>query len=311
MDNTLNQRITDVVSYLIFSKVALDKRDLSQKLGYNVSSFSQIINGRVPVSDKFIERLLEFAPDLNENWLLTGEGEMLKVPATLTVYKPTNEERQDLGASSIDMSVVPAEMVEEIRAEIRKEATITQPPYVPINIARKPNLDVMEWLESGNGRHASSTFNIMSIVRDTTFYTKVRSNAMSPALNQGEILFLKEFDKGFQFVDGQPYVIDTRSRGMLAYYLFDRGEYIEARPHNARFETLNIPKDDVIRYYIILFHGSTWVSTSLPTGNCQAQVEKQSEQISSLIHQLGKAGDRADKMGEQVTRVLDMMEKKL
>lgn len=64
--------------FLIFSKSALDKRDLAQKLGYNVSSFSQIINGRVPVSDKFIERLLEFAPDINDQWLLLGEGDMLQ-----------------------------------------------------------------------------------------------------------------------------------------------------------------------------------------------------------------------------------------
>ena len=38
---------------------------------------------------------------------------------------------------------------------------------------------------------------------------------------------------------------------------------------------------------------------------------KQSEQISTLIGELGKAGDRVDKMGEQVSRVLDMMERKL
>ena len=78
MKNSLNQRVSEIVKYLIFSKVALDKKDLSQKLGYNASSFSQIINGRVPVSDKFIERLMELAPGINEDWLTKGSKCLLR-----------------------------------------------------------------------------------------------------------------------------------------------------------------------------------------------------------------------------------------
>lgn len=81
METNVNQRLNDIVNYLIFSKVALDKTDLSKKLGYNASSFSQIINERVPLTDRFINRLMEFAPNIDKNWLLTGEGTMLKVPA--------------------------------------------------------------------------------------------------------------------------------------------------------------------------------------------------------------------------------------
>jgi hypothetical protein len=134
---------------------------------------------------------------------------------------------------------------------------------------------------------------------------------MSPALTQGEVLFLQPFEDGYLFIDGHPYAVETKSRGLIVFYLYDRGDHVECRPHNVEFGTLTIPKDDIIRYYKILFHGSTWIETSLPRGGCQQQVAKQSEQISTLIGELGKAGDRVDKMGEQVSRVLDMMERKL
>lgn len=86
METNVNQRLNDIVNYLIYSKVALDKTDLSKKLGYNASSFSQIINERVPLTDRFINRLMEFAPNIDKNWLLTGEGTMLKTEATMTPY---------------------------------------------------------------------------------------------------------------------------------------------------------------------------------------------------------------------------------
>lgn len=90
METNVNQRLNDIVNYLIFSKVALDKTDLSKKLGYNASSFSQIINERVPLTDRFINRLMEFAPNIDKNWLLTGEGTMLKTEAKMT---PIGEQR--------------------------------------------------------------------------------------------------------------------------------------------------------------------------------------------------------------------------
>lgn len=317
---TTMEEMTDFQRFIKVNK--LKQIQVAEYLGTSPQYVNQVANGKCALSDDKYELLAKSSWDTS---MLTFPS-YIKVPASvMSPYTPDDTaaimSQQEVmarameqghhiitDAQNIGLTEVPAEIVEEIEAKVIAEV---QPPYVPLTVARHPNLDVMEWLKKGNGRHVSSTFNIMSILNDTTFYTEVRSNAMSPALNQGEILFLKEFEEGFVFVDGSPYVIDTRSRGMLAFYLYDRGDYIEARPHNVRFETLTIAKTDIMRYYQILFHGSTWVATELPTGDCHRQVEKQTEQISTLIGELGKAGDRVDKMGEQVSRVLDMMGKKL
>lgn len=72
------QRIRKAINWLLFKGVAENDRELAEILGYTKSSFSQIVNGRVPLSDKFVKKLCRFDENINEVWILTGEGEMFK-----------------------------------------------------------------------------------------------------------------------------------------------------------------------------------------------------------------------------------------
>ena len=66
-----------VVAWLLSTGVAGSQRELALQLGYNPSSFSQIINGKVPLSDKFLGRITALEPRINAEWIRTGKGEML------------------------------------------------------------------------------------------------------------------------------------------------------------------------------------------------------------------------------------------
>ena len=115
--NTINQRIAEVINFLIFSKAVLNQQDLAQKLGYNASSFSQIINGHTPVSDKFISKIISFAPYINAKWLITGDGAMFReLPDSLCTQNAPTEEIGE----GVDIKAYPAEVVEEIREEINE-----------------------------------------------------------------------------------------------------------------------------------------------------------------------------------------------
>lgn len=206
MENTLNQRVTDLVNWLIFSKVALDKKDLSQKLGYNVSSFSQIINGRVPISDKFVERLLEFAPNVSEDWLVKGVGEMLKVPATVTVYNPTQEERAEVG-EGIDLSVMPAEIVEEIRKELKEEEAV---PIVPAEIASKAETDIRKYVNDNAGELELFDPRTLTVAVDVA--ERVHTTSMLPTFVPGDIVFIRFLKDKTKIIDGRTYYFDTRTR---------------------------------------------------------------------------------------------------
>ena len=75
---TENLRLKKIVKWLIGMGYADSDMDLAEKLEYSRSSFSVITNGRVNLSEKFLDRLCKFHPPINRTWILTGHGEMIK-----------------------------------------------------------------------------------------------------------------------------------------------------------------------------------------------------------------------------------------
>lgn len=77
MDKT--DRMKVLVRYIINNGMAENQSDLGIKMGYNnASAFSQVINGKVKTPKDFTDKFVTIVPDLNVQWLLTGEGEMLR-----------------------------------------------------------------------------------------------------------------------------------------------------------------------------------------------------------------------------------------
>lgn len=76
MDTT--GRIKKAINWLIYQEIAESETALAKMLGYQKSSFSQIVNGKVPLSEKFVKRLCSLDENINDVWILTGEGELLK-----------------------------------------------------------------------------------------------------------------------------------------------------------------------------------------------------------------------------------------
>lgn len=269
-------------------------------------------NKREEIGYAICKKITKTFPELNLDWLQTGEGEMLKVPATVTMFNPSAEEAQAAG-ENIDLSIVPTELVDKIREEVIAEmetsgeiVPIEQPPLVPDKIVRDPNVTVLDWVDDPDNDHSQNAFNFAKILRRTKCLIQMDNNAMAHALHQGDILFLKPFAEDSEIIDGEIYGIETKARGILIRFLYDDGDYYLTRPKNTReFGDIRILKTDVIKKYHIVFHGSTHLS-SLPDneGEMAKQLGQQSEYISSLIGQLDKAGTRQD-------RLIEMIEKKL
>lgn len=66
------------MQYLVSIGFASDQKGIGQMIGYNnPSAFSQVINGKKQMPKDFTSKLKTIYPDLNEDWLETGEGKML------------------------------------------------------------------------------------------------------------------------------------------------------------------------------------------------------------------------------------------
>ena len=73
------QRIKLAVKWLVGNGIAANQKEVGRLLGYkNESSFSQVINGKVPLPGGFVDRLCELSSVLNPYWILEEKGDMLK-----------------------------------------------------------------------------------------------------------------------------------------------------------------------------------------------------------------------------------------
>jgi hypothetical protein len=70
------RRLKKVINWLIFKEIAENERALAETMGYTKSSFSQIVTGKVPLSEKFMKRICSLDENINFVWLQSGEGEM-------------------------------------------------------------------------------------------------------------------------------------------------------------------------------------------------------------------------------------------
>lgn len=71
------KRVIKVVDWLIFEKIVTSRKDLALKMGYTESSMSQILNQKVPLSERFIKKLLILDERINVDWLFGNAGKML------------------------------------------------------------------------------------------------------------------------------------------------------------------------------------------------------------------------------------------
>lgn len=100
------KRLRKVINWLIYQEIADNDRALAELLGYTKSSFSQIVNGTVPLSDKFIERLCSLDENINDVWIRSGEGEMFRdgMQISQRVYGDNNHVAgRDINLSSHDV----------------------------------------------------------------------------------------------------------------------------------------------------------------------------------------------------------------
>lgn len=73
MENTINERIRSIVEKLGYKS----KRSFALKIGVSQTSLNDVINGAEP---KFgtLNKIVKAEPLISTDWLLTGEGDMLK-----------------------------------------------------------------------------------------------------------------------------------------------------------------------------------------------------------------------------------------
>lgn len=229
-----------------------------------------------------LNNVLTAFPELNREWLLYGEGEMLKVPATLTVYNPSSEERQEIG-ESVDMSVIPAAVVEEIKAEVVEEMIV---PIVPHEVALKAETNIKKYIEDNASE--LEHFDPRSVTAEVDTAERICTNSMYPTFLPGDVIFIQFLQEKSKITDGGIYYFDTSTRPTMIRLvkLLDDGRLL-LKAFNPRYGDIYMRKEEITN--IGKISGMYRQTFSDMYAEIEEVRRKKDEQVNILIEQNGEA----------------------
>ena len=73
----MNQRLRKIIDELKNARSVYTDADFARIVDVSRSELSQMLSGKRPVSKRLVSNLLTEFPTINEDWLMTGAGEML------------------------------------------------------------------------------------------------------------------------------------------------------------------------------------------------------------------------------------------
>lgn len=135
----ITQRIRKAINWLIFQDVAESEKEIADRLGYTKSSFSQIVNGKVPLSEKFVRKLCSLDENINDVWITEGEGSLLKTDTP----------------NSTDTVTVPKEVWEVVKAQANSLAARDRQVDELIGLLRG-EIEAMKKTDAPMGEDATS-----------------------------------------------------------------------------------------------------------------------------------------------------------
>ncbi len=214
------KRVKKVINWLIFQDFAENEKGVADIIGYTKSSFSQIINGKVPLSERFIDKLASIDENINKVWIKTGVGEMLKentnyMQITYKLETDNNVINQAIPIYEIDATAGHITLFDN---------QITQNPVGKISIPNAPKCDGALY---------------------------VRGDSMYPILKAGDIVAYKIINDPNNIFWGEMYLIDIDVEGeqhLTIKYIqrSERGdEYVYLVSHNSNHQPIHILKSNI------------------------------------------------------------------
>lgn len=196
------------------------------------------------ITEDRAQQIQQAFPDLNMGWLLTGEGTMLKgqQPQQYNSSNATmvNGNNYVVQSHNTYNSKIPNVITEKKTA-----------PLVPISLAKRENVDLYKVMREPN-LQAEHITRVNSFA-ELDFYYSVSDDSMRPDFKCGDILALRAIDEGSYIINGNIYVLDTISYGLILRVIKQRGDIYECSTlqNTDRYEAFNVPITDVFRVYNI------------------------------------------------------------
>lgn len=225
MNKSTTERLSEYMNFR-----GINNNQITVVAGLSVGQIGKAIANNSGINSTSIEKILHAYPDINPEWLLTGQGEMLKTGASIGAKSPEKE----VGVHLIPLydGVMTASMMAQ-------ELPAQSEPVEMVNAG--------DWF------------------RDATAAMRVHGDSMFPDYVSGSIVAMKEVHNKRLIIYGQDYMIETteyrvikrlqKSEQPKSWLMCSTNtELWEVGPQKGKLihEPQDIHIDDAIRVYQIL-----------------------------------------------------------
>lgn len=158
------------------------------------------------------------------NWLLTGEGPM---------FDKDSEQAKEYNI--------------EDHPELNHDEDI---PVVPARLFRAPEIDIYEYVI--NSTTVEKLPPVPHFQKHELFAT-CPGDAMAPRICRGYLLALRRMPEDTPIINGEIYVVDTKSLGMFLRRIVDNGETVTFIAENqADFPDFELPHTDITNIFRVV-----------------------------------------------------------
>lgn len=206
-------------------KISKEVKEISQ------AKLTHLRSGRNCVSDKMIDALLSFFPDINRTWLLTGEGEAPTEESSNIQEKPQGD-------------IIQASQGRFPRR--KKEGLVA---YYDVDFAAG-NIEMY----SDNSTVPTYYMDIPEFSGCTAF--RAYSNSMENLIKSGSMLFADKIDAWFDYLEyGQIYAVVCKDGRRFLKYIRKHDpnpeEYFLLRSENSGYDDFEMPKRFIHSMWLI------------------------------------------------------------
>lgn len=220
-----------------FEEKGMTQQQVAEKLGIKQQNVAAHYSG-LRAFGKNAAMKWQRAFGFNAQWLMTGQGKMMLD----SVITQTNVNGNNVIAHTINN-------ITDIITPSTPSDLDDLVPIVPRDIARMPNISIWEYMRTNTD--TASAPKIYQFPR-YDFYFQCVTDAMRPEIMAGDLLGIRKYDTSAPLINGEAYVIDTKSAGMIIRMLEEKEDGYIASAHNDRYKDTFFPRSEVLSIFTIV-----------------------------------------------------------
>lgn len=270
----------------------LTQDELGEYLGIKKSFISRIENGFHKLPQEKLSKLLENNLGWNVSALLTS-----------------NESEDVYSTSTNFESIVPAEVVEEIKEEVAQAESV---PILSEDLTTATDINIRSYIEE-NGDELER-INPSQMLQQADLAEKVMRASMLPTFAPGDIVFIRFMKDKAKLIDGDTYYFDLKSLPtMIRKVKFESDNKLRLIAQNPAYADIVTDRANIVSVARIV--GLLRLTFTDFYSDVEEARKRKDEQITDLIHthasQVDKFIEHIQDAGKRENRLIDLLEKKL